>query len=227
MSLKQGLWTLCVLLLGAACAEPVQEPRIELQVSVQDDSGGALAAVPVAIDGVQVATSDARGQARAVVHAAEAGKVRVSAQCPSSYRSADARVVSLGARASALTLALVCKPVERKLAVVVRAPGAEGAWVRADGEPLGRLDSEGTLHALVKRAPDSTLRLTIDTSEAPRLWPQHPVRELRVADRDDIVVFDQAFTVAVPTPRTTRTARTTRKAGPSTHVPYAIGRAPR
>jgi hypothetical protein len=193
---------------------------VELEVAVRDDMGAPLSGVPVSLDGVQVATSDTQGQARALVLGSAAGRVHVSAECPASYRPAPPRSLPLSAEARVLALKIVCSPRERTLAVVVRAPGSEGAVVRADGEPLGRIDSEGVLHALIARPAESTLRLTIDTSEHPRLLPQHPVREVLVADRDDIVVFDQTFTLAQA-----KLARPKRPAKPEpTHVPYAIVR---
>jgi hypothetical protein len=49
----------------------------------------------------------------------------------------------------------------------------------------------------VVRAPDSEVRLLLDTGDLP-LFPANPVRELRVADRDELVIFDQALTSARP-----------------------------
>jgi hypothetical protein len=94
-----------------------------------------------------------------------------------------------------LELSFRCRPALRELVVVVRAPGGEGLWLRADGEPVGRVATDGTLHAIVRRAPGSEVRLLLDTGELP-LLPANPVRELRVADRDELVVFDQALTSA-------------------------------
>jgi hypothetical protein len=196
---------------------------VELQVAVRDDMGAALSGVPVLLDGVQVATSDTQGQARALVLGARVARVQVSAECPERYRPAPPRSLPLSAEAKALALDIVCSPRKRTLAVVVRAPGGEGAVVRADGEPLGRVNGEGVLHALVERPAESTLRLTIDTSEHPRVLPQHPVREVLVADRDEIVVFDQTFKRAQP-----KAARPKPAPKPeTTHLPYAIVRSPR
>ena len=223
LSLVARMWA-WALLLASACAHPAPESQIELQIIVQDDTGTALSGVPISIDGAQVTLSDRQGRARALVHGSAAGRVHVSARCPTTHRPSAPRAVPLGAQAKALTLELLCKPSQRTLAVVVRAPGGEGAVVRADGEPVGRIDAEGVLHALLSRPPDSAVRLTIDTSEHPRLLPQHPVREVQVADRDEIVVFDQPFTLAQAKPPP---AKRKPKSTLPVPLPYAIGRGPR
>ncbi len=223
MPMTSRLSCLAIYLFARACSTPPPEPTVQLEVWVHDDMDAALAGVSVSMDGVQVASTDAQGRARAMVVGSHAGKVQVAARCPPQHRPLDPRSVPLGAQVHTLTVRLVCKPLERTLAIVVRAPGGQGAVVRADGEPVGRIDAEGVLHAVVQRAPESSLRLTIDTSAQPQLIPQHPVREVQVADRDDIVVFDQAFALAQPRPR----ARRARKAPEPTPLPYAIRRAPR
>ncbi|MEY4511671.1 MAG: hypothetical protein RLZZ450_3793 [Pseudomonadota bacterium] len=170
-----------------------------LAVSVTDDEGHPLAGRAVEIDGV-VATSTARdGVARVSLSPAGSPRARVVVSCPAGSREVAPRHVPRLMKGSTarLELSFRCRPSLRELVVVVRAPGGEGLWLRADGEPVGRVAADGTLHAKVARAPDSELRLLLDTGDLP-LFPPNPVRELRVADRDELVIFDQALTSAKP-----------------------------
>lgn len=206
-----------------ACAETQAPADVRLQVTTRDDWGAALANVPVAVDGQVVASSDAAGRAQ-VGLSARAGRVRVSASCPEGYRSPDPRSLPLkaSARQPSLELEFVCRPELRTLLLVVRAPEAAGFVVRADGEPIGTVGRDGTLHALLRRKPEAELRLTLDTSAAPDLVPRNPVREIQVADRDDILVFDQRLAPLAPAPKAPRQGRRAERPPPK-HIPFAIG----
>jgi hypothetical protein len=203
--------SLCLL---AGCAQPVSA---RLEVAVTDDGGRPLAGAVVEVDGVRVASSTRQGLASATVHAPRPGRMSVAVRCPAGFRSPAARSVPLVADTPRLELALACRPAARTLAVAVRAPAAPGAWVRADGQPIGQLGADGTFHGLLVRPPGSELRLAIDTGEHPELRPQHPVRQVQVGDRDEIVVFDAQLE---PAPRPAPRPRA--RAAPNTTRPYAI-----
>jgi hypothetical protein len=96
-----------------------------------------------------------------------------------------------------------------------------GLALSANGEPLGAVGEDGTLHATLQRAPDSELRLMLDTSTSPQLIPRNPVRELKVMDRDEIVVFDQVFEEEAP--RKVRPSGAAKRGKEPKHIPYAIG----
>jgi hypothetical protein len=209
------LQTLVLLLLLGACTKPL---TVRLDLSARDDGGRALSGLAFEVDGVRVATSDAAGSARATIHAARAGRLSVSVHCPEGYRKAAARSLPLGPDTPRLEVHLVCRPSLRTLVVAARVPAAPGAWLRVDGQPLGRIEPDGTLHAILTRPPDSDLRLSLDTSAFPTLSPQHPARDVHVADRDELIVFDPVIEEVHPRPaRRTRTVRP-----PPTVLPYAI-----
>jgi len=181
-----------------------------LAVTVMDEDGRPLAGRAVEIDGLVATTTARDGVARVAVSTAGPPRVRVGVSCPAGSRELPPRHVPrlIEGGTARLELSFRCQPSLRALVVVVRAPGGEGLWLRADGEPLGRVAADGTLHAKVVRAPDSEVRLLLDTGDLP-LSPPNPVRELRVADRDELVIFDQALTSAklrVVDPRRTSSA---------------------
>ena len=220
--------TLVVLLIAVVvgCTQDRAPREAFISVDVTDDQGHFMPNISILVDETPAATTDKKGHARAIVQAETSGRVRVQAKCPDDYRSAEARSVVLsrqGGRGTPLTLRMTCAPLRRTLAVVVRAPGAEGLTLRADGAPVAHVAADGTAHVVLQREPDSTLRLSLDTSDAPKLSPQFPVRELHVADRDEIVIFDQPLVAQVkPVRRVTR--KPPAPAPEIRHVPYSIGR---
>jgi hypothetical protein len=210
--------------LGCADAQTSREATIA--VDVADDQGRALSGIPILLDDTPIATTDGHGHARAIVQAVQTGRVRVRAQCPAAYRDAEARSVALSradAQTPPLTLRVICAPKLRTLAVVVRAPGGEGLTLRADGAPVAQVAADGTAHVVLQRAPETSLRLSLDTADAPKLSPQFPAREVQVVDRDEIVVFNQVLTSHTPALR--RAAPKPTRIKEARHVPYAIGRA--
>ena len=218
--------TMILLFWSSACASSRASLEATIAVQVADDHGRALGGVAIALDDTPVAVTDASGRASAVVQSRISTRVRLQARCPDDYRPLEARQLALSQRDQAtgtLQLRFTCIPKLRSLAVVVRAPGAEGLALRVDGVPVAKIQPDGTSHLVLKRAADTTLRLSLDTSAAPTLHPQFPVREVLVGDRDEIIVFDQALVARalVTKPRAVRHRAT---AGPSRHVPYAIGR---
>jgi len=204
----------------AACRVGSPRETVHIDVMVTDDSGDALAEVPLSVDEGVGKRSDAEGKARLTVSAPLDRRLRVRALCPEAYRAAEPRVVSV-AGGPRLELRFRCRPRLRTLAVVVSAPNAAGLTVRADGEPIGKVAVDGTLHAVLKRPPDAELRLMLDTSSAPQLRPQNPVEEVVVPDRDEIVVFNQPL--ALVQTRRSKAHAPVAKVEPR-YIPYSIGK---
>ncbi|MDB4974272.1 MAG: hypothetical protein JWN48_2613 [Myxococcaceae bacterium] len=183
---------LCVCALLLACQSVAPPPGRSVRVSVADEEGHALAGVPVEIDGLLATRTAADGTAGISLAAVGPQRARIGVRCSPATRELPPRIVQRASPGGSarLELSFVCRPRERKLAVVVRAPGGKGLMLRADGEPAGRIEADGTLHALVSRAPDSELRLMIDTGDL-SLSPRNPTRVVHVGDRDELVIFDQ------------------------------------
>lgn len=211
---------LALLALLSACSSAVPVAR-SIRVHVQDDEGRALAAVSVEIDGLASIKTGPDGFARISLAPDGPPRARIGVSCPAGHRELPPRHIprAVTGGCAKLELSFSCRPLQRKLTVVVHAPGAQGLWVRADGEPLGRIEADGTLHAMVSREPETELRLMIDTGVRP-LLPRNPTHELRVADRDELVVFEQPLS-ALPVRSRKKTVAVANK--PTvTHVPYEI-----
>lgn len=210
----------CAVLSACPAASPSEGARL-LRVVVRDDRGQALPDVPVEVEGLSATSTAADGSASISLGPTGAPRARVAVNCPAAYRAVEPRHVvrTRALSSSTLELAFVCRPRLRTLAVVVRAVGGEGLVLRADGEALGEVAADGTLHVVLERPPESELRLMLDTGDRP-LTPRNPARELRVADRDELVVFDEQL--ALVKPRVVRATVAPAKPPPPPPLPYAI-----
>lgn len=205
---------------GCPVAPPSEGARL-LRVVVRDDRGSALSNVPVEVEGLSATTTAADGSARVSLGLEGAPRARVAVICPAAYRPVEPRHVvrTRALSSSTLELAFVCRPRLRTLAVVVRAIGGEGLVLRADGEALGQVAADGTLHVVLERPPGSELRLLLDTADR-AVTPRNPARELRVADRDELIVFDEQL--APVKRRVVRATVAAAKPPPPPPLPYAI-----
>lgn len=210
------------LLTGGGCSRSrAEEPRLIL-VRAQDDHGAAIVGAAVDVEGIATVRTGDDGTARVSLSARGSPRARVGVTCPTAYRPLDPRHVvrQPTAGSTPLELSFICRPKLRTVVVVARAAGGAGLVLRADGAPLGTLGSDDTLHAVLRRPPDSDLRLVLDTGERP-LIPRQPTRELRIADRDEVVVFDQPLQRVKPV--AARRPKSPPAAAPSARtLPYAI-----
>lgn len=211
----------CALLaLLAGCGGLPDTPPRALIVEVTGEEGQPLAEVPVELDGLTVTRTSRDGRARISLGPSGAPRVRLGVLCPRDYRALEPRHVARSSRGASalLSLSFACLPKLRSLVVVARAPGGEGLTLRADGEPLGTIGPDGTLHAVLLRAPESDVRLLLETG-ALALSPRDPARLVRVTDRDEIVVFDQPL---APDRAATRARPSPARRAPSAPRPYPI-----
>lgn len=175
------LSSFCIVLVLACLAACSSAPAAHgVRVSVVDDRGEALAEVPIVLDVRALARSDIHGVAQLGQRALAAGGA-LRAQCPQAYR-APTPVSLLRGVALPRRLQFVCRPRLRTLAVVAYAPDAQGAMLRADEQPIGRIAADGTLHAVLRRPPGASFTLALESGGLRR-----PVS---VRDRDEIIVFD-------------------------------------
>lgn len=195
-SLGTCLITLC-LLLGCG-TKPAA--RFDAVVSVESDPGSPVAGALLSRDGQALGATDANGLKSLELTGAPGERVTLRVACPSGYRSPDQPVTLVlrtlleGRKPVYRTR---CPPLLRSLVVAVRAQNAAHLPVRYLGREIARTDASGACHALLKLAAGESATLTLDTSapEHARLLPRNPALKLVVPDRDELLVFDQSFTL--------------------------------
>ncbi len=198
-----------LLLASAACTPPLGRALVVL---ASDEEGRALTGLAVEIDAMPATHTDGEGRARISLGGEGPPRARIAVTCPEGSRETNPRYVARHAEGTVarLELRFVCRPARRLVAVVVRADGGAGSVLRADGEPVGSVAADGTLHATLWRAPDSELQLMLDTGSLD-VRPRNPLREHRVADRDELLVFDQPL--QPPHPNLPRKVNSPKRAG--------------
>jgi hypothetical protein len=88
-----------------------------------------------------------------------------------------------------------CIPLVRTVVVGLRAEnGADLNIVRLN-QVIGRTDANGVAHLLIQASPGEQVTLTLNTSGNPNLRPQSPTLTFMAADRNEMVLLEQRFSV--------------------------------
>jgi hypothetical protein len=173
--------------------------------SVSDD-GEALGKVEVHDNSRVLGTTDPQGVLHARLQGRDGEERVFTVKCPDGYRSGEERVAlqlrTLGEAGSELEVR--CHPERRLAALLVNAPGFAGLPVLVHGREVGRTDAGGIAHLALRGEPRTPMRVVLDTSSRPRVTPPSPHKDVRIGDRDEIVVFSPGLTEVEP-PKPKRT----------------------
>ena len=197
------------LLVSAACASPKLR-SFDIRVQAESDPGVPLSGVSIARAGSLLGTSNTRGRLAASLTGRTGERVQLDVDCPAGFTAATQWLeITLRPREPRLAspmYAVRCRPQLRTLVIAVRAPRGIGIPLRHLGRELARTDAQGVAHALLHMPPNEDVRLVLDTSgpEHRSLRPQNPELKMSVADRDEVVLFDQPFVVHAPKPARVR-----------------------
>lgn len=219
-----------LLLISSSLACVQAEPRsgLQIEVTVHEDQGPPMVGIPISVNGSSGRTTGAEGKVLVDLQL-DSPRVRLEAACPAGFHSPEPRSLPVGKTEALqrLQVQFACRPTKRSLLLVVRAPQVAGTQVLVDGEPIGAVGDDGTLHAVIRRVQGSDVRFSLDTSSFPNLLPQYPTRAIHVADQDELVVFDQEFGKVAARPRVRPRSDAVRRAQAApvstSHRPYAIG----
>ncbi|MGC4093357.1 MAG: hypothetical protein QM756_36785 [Polyangiaceae bacterium] len=197
---------------SAGCLAPKPpEPHV-LALRVESDPGVALAGARVVYQGANAGSSDEQGLVKLSVQGAEGSVVNLGVECPEGHRSPAPLSLVLRRSARAPEYSVRCAPLFRSVVVALRAEHGPELPILQLGREVGRTNRSGAAHVLLKSAPEETLELTLDTSQNPALRPRNPTTRFRVGQADDLLVFNQTFSVDKPKP--VRAARPTQETGP-------------
>jgi len=151
-----------------------------------------------------VGASDAQGRVALRLKGSPGDQLSLNATCPEGHRGQrEPLMVVLRALTEKSRLPeyhLLCPPLTRSLVIAVRASNGPNLPLRHLGKEIARTDASGAAHALLKVTPGDTVIVKLDTSasEHQKLMPQNPELKLLVPERDELVLFDQAFSKPKP-----------------------------
>jgi hypothetical protein len=197
------------LLLGACDKPRAAVPEHLVEVQARGDDQWPLADAEVSIDGRPVGVTDEDGRLSLVLRRPDGAVVTLTAQCPPGYRGGEQkRTLALhqtralgGPSRVPIQTTVECRPEMRKAAILVRS--APHIPVMVVGREVARTDATGVAHIALPLVPHSSVRLTLDTSQEPRLRPESPSRAFSMADADEMFVFEQPLELT-PLPRKKR-----------------------
>ncbi len=220
--MRVGLTLLAAI--GLACTGDAAVVEIfAFQLRVQTDMGDVVPNAVLSRDGTTLGHTDARGTREVNMTGKEGQRVLFEVACPQGFRQrrASQQVVlrpvaalTRGSDARRREVTLTCVPVTRFGVLVVRVAGAHGVPVLVDERMVATTNAAGIAHVPLSLVPESSLRVSLDTSAVPRLRPANPSQRFVIEDRDALLVFDQTLTEVKQPQR--------RKHGRTRDLPYRL-----
>jgi hypothetical protein len=204
---------LCAVLLAGlafgACKGGIRQARgYAVTFRSLSDDGEPLANVAIGDNGHPLGLTNERGVLHARLEGSDGEERVFTVGCPQGYSHAEERVAlqlrtlngASGEHGSELEVR--CRPDRRMAALLVSAPGFAGLPILVHGREVGRTDASGVAHLALRGEPRTPMRVVLDTSSRPRVTPTSPHKDVRIGDRDEIVVFSPGLTeVDPPKPR--------------------------
>jgi hypothetical protein len=212
-----------VVLAGCAGGPPTESFEISFHASTDEDE--PLGGVRIVTTTNELGTTDEAGDLVLQVRGREGDRVVLGAICPRDHRllTPPRELVLRKVRSlrgdGAVRVRVQCAPLVRTMVVAIRAQGQRGLPILVDGDVVTALNEAGVAHVMLSGTTEQRFEIAIDTSSNPALQPQNPVRVVAIADRDDLVLYDQPFAADEPEPEPTRGRGRGRNTGPTLPQP--------
>jgi hypothetical protein len=210
---------LTLLGLASGGCEGAREPlRYEFLLRVEADRGAPVPDARVDYMGSGIGQTGTDGTVRLGARGVEGDVVAFQIKCPAEFLSPTKPLsVVLHSMANPSRVPeyhVACPPLLREVVVAVRAENGPNLPLMYLGREIARTDESGAAHALLSVAPSEPVELVLDTNSASgqRLHPKNPALSFVVPPHDDVVLFDQRFTMD-PDPKP-RAAAALRPQGP-------------
>lgn len=178
--------------------------RFEIDVRVESDPSKPLAAVGILQGAKELARTSQDGTARVKLAGKNGDVIALRVACPEGFATPE-KPLSITLRPLVGTAVVPeyraqCEPLVRSLVVAVRTKNGADLPVKHLGREIARTDADGVAHALLRVPPSEQVTLVLDTSDPARerLRPKSPELTLLMPARDQVAVFDQAFSELAP-----------------------------
>jgi hypothetical protein len=168
-------------------------------VSIHGDGRKPLAGVEILDQKRVLGKTDASGRVHLKLQGSEGSTASLSVKCPPTFKSPELPIVvglrQMSPNSPAPKFEAECIPLVRTVVVGLRAEnGADLNIVRLN-QVIGRTDANGVAHLLIQASPGEQVTLTLNTSGNPNLRPQSPTLTFMAADRNEMVLLEQRFSV--------------------------------
>ena len=173
--------------------------RYEAVVRVSE-GGKPVKGARILNHGTVVGTTVDDGSAAMRFVGAEGELYDLAVECPEGLRSPQKPVRitlrRLEGPAARPEYAVQCTRALQTVVVAVRAENGANLPVYHLGKEVARTDASGAAHVALRLPPEDTFELKLGTdTAADGLRPQNPTASFVVKARDDVLLFDQRFTV--------------------------------
>lgn len=198
---------------GVACHDSVRTTTTGLlEISVEADPLTPLGGVPIRIDGKPSGATGADGTLRVPV-IGDAGRVlRIEPTCPDGHHAPrEAERFRIRRyhrdRLAPIHVTLVCRPVTRIAAFVVRAKNGAHLPIRLNDELVGETNSSGVAHFSMRGRPGSEYVVELDARGDSNLLPRSAVAQFRLPDANTLFVVAPSFQYVDPVRKSRRHRR--------------------
>lgn len=180
-------------------------PEFPIAVLVYGDARQPLADVELYDQKTLVGKTNANGRVGLKLTGKEGGTVSLRVKCPVTFKSPEKPIV-VGLRlmsegSPAPKFEAECVPLLRTVVVGLRAENGANLNVIRLNQVVGRTDDQGVAHLSMQVSPGEQIALTLNTSGNPNLRPQNPTLSFIAADRDEMLLLEQKFTLLKPVVR--------------------------
>lgn len=206
VSVNRGLRALvaCGLLASCSSASDSTTQPFAINVRVESDPAKPLAGARIVHGSNVLGRTAADGSVRVALRGKSGEVVALRVACPDGFASPEQTLAitlrPLVGPAVVPQYRARCEPLLRTLVVAVRAKGGSDLPIKHMGREIARTDAQGAAHALLQVPPSEQVTLVLDTSaqDRERLRPKSPEFTLTMPASDQLAVFDQTFSEALP-----------------------------
>lgn len=175
------------------------KPSYEVMITAHRDETEAMGGVEVFQDARSLGTTDGSGALRAVLSGTAGETAALIVKCPSDFTSPEepiyVRLWPLAPGSVSPRFDAECKPLVHSLVLGLRAEHGAGLPVVRLGKTVAMTDPYGVTHFSIEARTSEQITITLDTTQNRELRPQNPTLTFVAADRDELVLLDQRFTV--------------------------------
>jgi len=198
---------------GCQMFDPPVPPPQQIHIRVEADPGVPVQGAELFFSGEKVSTTNESGQGKIRLTGRDGETFDVVVKCPQGFASPTKPVTVVLKRLADPKkhpeYFVTCPPTTRMVVVAVRAEGGPNLPVMHLGREVARTDASGAAHVLLRLRPDEQFDLQIRTDEPgnERLRPKSPQEAFFMKAKDDVLTFDQKFTLEKLPPRKAAPAR--------------------
>lgn len=183
-------------------ASTTEAPEFPITVSIYGDARQPLAGVELFAQKKLLGKTDQAGRVNLKLTGSEGGTVSLKVKCPATFKSPEKPIV-VGLRlmspgSPAPKFEAECVPLVRTVVVGLRAENGPNLNIIRLNQVVGRTDEHGVAHVSMQVAPGEQVALTLNTVGHPFLRPQSPTLSFVAADRDEMLLLEQKFTLRKP-----------------------------